>query len=64
MSKGKRRLSGKWELERNHTHYLMLDDGTSRYFDIQDYRTQLAIHIARLKNEDDIASKDHLYKKV
>ncbi len=38
----------------NHSHYLMIDDGTTRYFDTKDYRTRLAIYMARLERPDDI----------
>ncbi len=57
MYERKRRQIGQWKLETNHTHYLMLDDGTIRYYDTKDYRTQLAIHLARLNYDDDITSK-------
>jgi hypothetical protein len=53
----KRRQKGQWELEMNHSHYLMLDDGTIRYYDIEDYRTRLAIHLARLQHDDGITSE-------
>lgn len=40
----------------NHSHYLMIDDGTVHDYDLGDYRTRLAIHMARLEQEDDIVS--------
>ncbi len=57
MYERKRRQSGEYELETNHSHYLMLDDGTVRNYEIEDYRTRLAIHLARLKHDDDITSE-------
>jgi len=30
----------------NHTHFILLDDGTLRYYEIGDYRTRLAQTIA------------------
>ncbi len=57
MYERKRRQKGQWELEMNHSHYLMLDDGTIRYYDIEDYRTRLAIHLARLQHDDGITSE-------
>ncbi|CAF0946556.1 unnamed protein product [Adineta steineri] len=38
--------AGEQSLEMNHTHFLLLDDGTIRYFDIGDYRTRLVKTIA------------------
>lgn len=35
----------------------MLDDGKARRYNLKDYRTQLAIHMARLKHDDDVTSK-------
>jgi hypothetical protein len=42
-------------LEKNHTHFLLLDDGTNLP-DTGNYRTKLAIHMSRLQHEHDIAS--------
>jgi hypothetical protein len=53
----KRRQSGEYELETNHSHYLMLDDGTIRNYKTKDYRTRLAIHLARLQHDDGITSE-------
>lgn len=53
--KVKKRESGQRDLEMNHSHYLMLDDGTTRHYTTKDYRTRLAIHMARLQHEDDVA---------
>lgn len=52
----KKREKGERDLEMNHSHYLMLDDGTIRYYDIGDYRTRLCIQLAKLHLEDDIPS--------
>ncbi|CAF1361372.1 unnamed protein product [Rotaria sordida] len=45
------REHGERDLEMNHSHYLMLDDGTLRNYDIKDYRTRLCVHIAKLHHE-------------
>ena len=54
--KGKRR-SGECDLEINHTHYLMLDDGRLRYYDTEDYRTNLCLQIAKYHDEHSFPSK-------
>ncbi len=48
----------------NHSHYLMIDDGTTRNFDTKDYRTRLAIYMARLQYPDDINGMCILLTKV
>ncbi|CAF3764142.1 unnamed protein product [Rotaria sp. Silwood1] len=48
------RQRGQWDLEMNHSHYLMLDDGSIRNYEIGDYRTRLVTHMARLNKEHDI----------
>ncbi|CAF3691904.1 unnamed protein product, partial [Adineta steineri] len=50
---GKTRGTGQRDLEMNHSHYLMLDDGRFRFYDIKDYRTQLCAHLAKLQHETD-----------
>jgi hypothetical protein len=42
----------------------MIDDGTTRYFDTKDYRTRLAIYMARLQYPDDINGMCILLTKV
>ncbi|CAF1276333.1 unnamed protein product [Rotaria magnacalcarata] len=49
----KKRESGERDLEMNHSHYLMLDDGRLRHYDIGDYRTRLCAHLAKLERDDD-----------
>ena len=51
------RREGEWDLEKNHSHYLMLDDGQIRRYELKDYRTRLAVHMGRLDYEDDVTSK-------
>ncbi|CAF1177771.1 unnamed protein product [Rotaria sp. Silwood1] len=46
-----KRESGQRDLEMNHSHYLMLDDGRLRYYDIEDYRTRLCVQLAKLRHE-------------
>ncbi len=53
----KKRVSGERDLEMNHSHYLMLDDGRFRFYDTGDYRTRLCIQLAKLQNDDDVHSK-------
>ncbi len=55
--KVKKRESGERDLEMNHSHYLMLDDGRLRYYDIGDYRTRLCVQLAKLQHENDFPSK-------
>ncbi|CAF2128607.1 unnamed protein product [Rotaria magnacalcarata] len=43
---------GEQELEPNHTHFLLLDDGTYYGYDIGDYRTRFVIEASCYKNED------------
>jgi len=49
----KKRECGERDLELNHSHYLLLDDGTVRSYDIKDYRTRLAVQIGKLQDEND-----------
>jgi len=53
----KKRESGQRDLEMNHSHYLMLDDGRLRFYDIGDYRTRLCVEIAKLQHENAFPSK-------
>ncbi|CAF3473511.1 unnamed protein product [Rotaria socialis] len=43
---------GEQELEPNHTHFLLLDDGTYFGYDIGDYRTRFVIEASSYKNEN------------
>lgn len=52
----KTRLAGQRDLEMNHTHYLMLDDGTVRYYDLKDFRTHLAIQLSKLHEDNQMGS--------
>lgn len=47
-------MKGEQDLEPNHTHFLLLDDGTYYGYDIGDYRTQFVIEAARYKKGDGI----------
>ncbi|CAF0834212.1 unnamed protein product [Adineta ricciae] len=47
----KKRERGQRDLELNHSHYLMLDDGRYRFYDTGDYRTKLCAHLAKLQHE-------------
>ena len=53
----KKREKGERDLEMNHSHYLMLDDGTIRYYEIGDFRTRLCKQLAKLEVDDSIPSK-------
>jgi len=48
------------DLELNHSHYLMLDDGRIRNDSTQDFRTRFAVHISKLNESDNFPSK-HLF---
>ncbi len=41
---------GQQDLEPNHTHFLLLDDGTYYNYDLKDYRTRLVTEISRYRN--------------
>ncbi|CAF3415902.1 unnamed protein product [Rotaria sp. Silwood2] len=66
-NKLKTRSPGEWDLELNHSHYLMLDDGTIRNYETKDYRTDLVTHVAKINNEHlfdfdkNIANRDIIY---
>lgn len=51
MERGKR-PKGQQELEPNHTHFLLLDDGTYYNYDIGYYRTRFVIQASRYENKD------------
>ena len=53
----KTRQSGEWDLEMNHTHYLMLDDGRLRHYNTDDFRTKLCVSMAKLEDESDLPRK-------
>jgi len=53
----KKRVSGQRDLEMNHSHYLMLDDGRLLFYDTDDYRTRLCIQLGKLQNDDDVFGK-------
>lgn len=55
--KVKERERGHRDLEMNHSHYLMLDDGRLRFYDTGDYRTKLCAYLAKLQHESDFPSK-------
>jgi hypothetical protein len=42
------------ELEPNHTHFLLLDDGTYYKYDVGDYRTRFVIEASHYKDKDGI----------
>lgn len=46
-SKGEK---GQQDLEPNHTHFLLLDDGTYYGYEIGDYRTRFVSEIAKYKD--------------
>lgn len=55
--KMKERESGQRDLDMNHSHYLMLDDGRLRFYDTGDYRTKLCVYLAKLQHESEFPSK-------
>ena len=44
--------TGAQNVEMNHTHFILLDDGTLRRYSTGDYRTRLAQSIARRRGKD------------
>ena len=52
-----RNQKGVLGLELNHTHFLMLDDGTIRHFETKDYRTRLCAHLGKTESEHESLSK-------
>ena len=53
----KKREKGERDVEMNHSHYLMLDDGTFRHYDTGDFRTRLCVQLAKLQHENDFPRK-------
>ncbi len=45
----------------NHTHFILLDDGTLRYYEVGDYRTRLAKTIANGCAKQALPSIHHLF---
>lgn len=45
---------GQQILESNHTHFLLLDDGTYYNYESGDYRTRFVIEASNYKNENSI----------
>jgi len=45
---------GQQDLEPNHTHFLLLDDGTYYKYESGDYRTRFVLEASRYKNKGDI----------
>ncbi|CAF1230161.1 unnamed protein product [Rotaria sordida] len=48
-----KRTKGEQDLESNHTHFLLLDDGTYYGYDIGDYRTKFVLEASHYKKSDD-----------
>ncbi|CAF1524410.1 unnamed protein product, partial [Rotaria sp. Silwood1] len=52
-----KRTKGEQDLEPNHTHFLLLDDGTYYGYDIEDYRTKFVLeasHYNKSDNEENV----------
>ena len=45
------------DVDPNHSHFLMLDDGSCELDQTKDYRTRLVTHMGRLQHDDDVTSK-------
>ncbi|CAF1409612.1 unnamed protein product, partial [Adineta steineri] len=45
------RVRGEQNLEKNHSQYLLMDDGTIRNYDTGDFRTRLAKQISQIQSE-------------
>ena len=59
MSKSKTER-GQQDLEPNHTHFLLLDDGTYYKYDIKDYRSKLVIAASDYEKKDGISSSNFI----
>ncbi|CAF1174559.1 unnamed protein product [Rotaria sordida] len=46
--------SGECNLEKNHSHYLMVDDGRYRYFNTENFRTRLCQHMVNVDTKNDV----------
>lgn len=47
---GPKTEKGQQDLEPNHTHFLLLDDGTYYNYELKDYRTRLVMAISSYNN--------------
>jgi hypothetical protein len=52
-----KRKKGERDLEMNHSHYLMMDDGGRFNYDTKSYRTELCVQVAKLQHENELLSK-------
>ena len=46
----------------NHTHYILLDDGTLRYYNVGDYPTRLVKTIGNKRAEESVPGIDYSLK--
>ncbi len=51
---GSKPEKGQQDLEPNHTHFLLLDDGTYYGYEIGDYRTKFVTEISKYRNANGI----------
>jgi len=47
---------GQQDLEPNHTHFLLLDDGTYYNYELDDYRTRFVIEVSKYKNDNGLSA--------
>lgn len=45
------------DVDPNHSHFLMVDDGSYYVDQTKDYRTRLVTHMGRLQHNDDVTGK-------
>ncbi len=53
MKVSKNEKKGQQDLEPNHTHFLLLDDGTYYGYDTGDYRTRFVLEASHYPTKDD-----------
>lgn len=58
------RPGGDQNLEMNHTHFILLDDGTIRHYDIGDYRTRLTNTIANDRTKQTLPGRSHFFPNI
>jgi len=52
---------GDHNLEMNHTHFLLLDDGILGHYNIGDYRTRLTKIIANTRTKQTLPGREKIY---
>jgi hypothetical protein len=63
MNESKNVKKSEQDLEPNHTHFLLLDDGTYYGYDVGDYRTRFVLEASHYQKQDgaDNQQKDGIF---